>query len=787
MAFAFSTTVNVTFSWATDGIAKGWTSSAPNSLANVNNSTYFTSLTTNNSITYYNSDFATVAEQVALGCGPGLEAFRAQYACKIGGTKAIPTAAAGDLGPGASATGTLTVTDTTLTGVLTVINTNDEGAGLQFGTTAATGYNVRGSDGSPFKNVWYGVSSQTTLTVSLTGAFTDTPGSWSITGGTITINDPSFQCGVADFSGVLCNPSTVSGGFTSNGEFLSWGLDASGPGGVTEIQVRDATGTNVLSSLSGVLASLNVDGAGNITTTQGEFRSASGNNGQGCPTGSIRYSGTGITCGTLQVGLLSITGGVGFEPLVNSDEATTTVATSVDIPILANDFGINLATAPVELVSAPLNGSATIVGSGAGRFARYIPAPGFSGVDTFQYGVEVGAGVQTATVTVTVLDPPAPFAFAPQSGVAPGTTVTSNTISITGNVNPAAIVVSGAPGSAYSVGCTGVFTAVAGTIASNQTVCVRHTSAAGFGANATTVLTIGGVSGAFTSTTEAQDTSPDHFAFPSLVADPDALATSAAVVVAGINDAAAVSISGSGAPEYSVNGGPFTSGPGSITNGQSVTIRLIAGGALGSTRTATLDVGGVTATFSVTTRGNAADDQATVSRDTPSNIAILTNDAGFDLDAVIIDIVTGPANGSVTIVGSGASRVARYTPSPGFVGTDSFQYGLEQGPVVAVGTVTVRVIDDPDGDGISADVDNCQMVANANQRDTDGDGYGNPCDGDFNNDGRVNFTDLGIFRSRFGTTNPDADLDGNGGVNFTDLGRFRSLFGAPPGPSGLVP
>jgi hypothetical protein len=319
-AFAFSTTANVTFSWATDGLAKGWTSSAPNSLSSVSNSTYFTSLTGSNSLTYYNSDFATVAEQVALGCGTGLEAFRAQYACKVGGTKAVPTAAAGDLGPGASATGSLTVTNTALTGVLTVITTNDEGAGTQLGTTAATGYNVRSADGSPFKNVWYGVSSQTTLTVNLTGTFTDTPGSWSIDGGTVTFLDPGFQCGVADFSGVLCNPSTVSGGFNTNAEFLSWGLDASGPGGVTQIEVRDPSGANLLSTLSGVLASLNVvdsnnDGIGEISTVQGEFRNASGNNGQGCPTGSIRYNNTGISCGTLQVGLLNITGTVPVVPV----------------------------------------------------------------------------------------------------------------------------------------------------------------------------------------------------------------------------------------------------------------------------------------------------------------------------------------------------------------------------------------------------------------------------------------------------------------------------------------
>jgi hypothetical protein len=169
------------------------------------------------------------------------------------------------------------------------------------------------------------------------------------------------------------------------------------------------------------------------------------------------------------------------------------------------------------------------------------------------------------------------------------------------------------------------------------------------------------------------------------------------------------------------------------------------------------------------------------------DIPILANDVGFDLASALVEVVTAPQHGPVTVIGSGGGRVARYTPLPGYVGPDTFQYGIEDGVRVGVGMVTVQVIDDPDGDGISAEADNCQNVANANQRDTDGDGYGNLCDGDFNNDGRVNFADLGIFRSRFGTTNPDADFDGNGVVNFTDLGRFRLLFGSPPGPSGLVP
>jgi hypothetical protein len=214
-----------------------------------------------------------------------------------------------DFGPGAQATGVLTVTPTTLTGTLTVVTTNDEGAGPQPGTSAATGYNVRSADGSPFKNVWYGVSNQMTLTVNLTGTFTDS--SWEVTGGTVAFADPAFQCGVADFSGVLCNPSTVAGGFTSSGSFLSWGLDqATGAGTpVGPIPVFDAAGGALLDTLSGVLASVSIDAFGNLSTNQGEVRTASGSSGGGCPT-SIRYGGTSISCGTLQVSPLVISGTV---------------------------------------------------------------------------------------------------------------------------------------------------------------------------------------------------------------------------------------------------------------------------------------------------------------------------------------------------------------------------------------------------------------------------------------------------------------------------------------------
>ncbi|MFK7886712.1 MAG: ExeM/NucH family extracellular endonuclease [Gammaproteobacteria bacterium] len=90
---------------------------------------------------------------------------------------------------------------------------------------------------------------------------------------------------------------------------------------------------------------------------------------------------------------------------------------------------------------------------------------------------------------------------------------------------------------------------------------------------------------------------------------------------------------------------------------------------------------------------------------------------------------------------------------------------------------------DTDGDGVADSIDNCTIVANPDQRDTDGDGHGNICDADLNNDCIVNVVDLGILRTVFFTTDEDADFNGDGIVNVVDLGRLRTLFFSTPGPS----
>ncbi|MEM6638261.1 MAG: hypothetical protein AAF610_00020 [Pseudomonadota bacterium] len=101
-------------------------------------------------------------------------------------------------------------------------------------------------------------------------------------------------------------------------------------------------------------------------------------------------------------------------------------------------------------------------------------------------------------------------------------------------------------------------------------------------------------------------------------------------------------------------------------------------------------------------------------------------------------------------------------------------------------TLVVNEVADSDGDGVADDQDNCTDVPNAAQRDTNGDGYGNLCDADLNNDCVTNILDLGLFRTVFFTTDGDADFNGDGTVNFVDLGILRTLFFQAPGPSGVT-
>lgn len=96
------------------------------------------------------------------------------------------------------------------------------------------------------------------------------------------------------------------------------------------------------------------------------------------------------------------------------------------------------------------------------------------------------------------------------------------------------------------------------------------------------------------------DTTPNLFSFTAATnANPGAQVESNTVTISGINGAAPISIVGG---SYRINGGEFTAANGTVSNGNTLQLRTTASNNPGATSTATVNVGGLEAAFTSTTR-----------------------------------------------------------------------------------------------------------------------------------------------------------------------------------------
>ncbi|MEJ6003879.1 hypothetical protein WG898_25085, partial [Paucibacter sp. AS307] len=89
----------------------------------------------------------------------------------------------------------------------------------------------------------------------------------------------------------------------------------------------------------------------------------------------------------------------------------------------------------------------------------------------------------------------------------------------------------------------------------------------------------------------------------------------------------------------------------------------------------------------------------------------------------------------------------------------------------------IHYMADSDADGIPDYQDNAINVPNPDQRDTDGDGYGNATDADFNQDHEVDIFDLAMMDDAFFGSDADMDMNGDGFVDVFDLAMLDDLFG----------
>ncbi|MBL8470958.1 MAG: PKD domain-containing protein [Rhodocyclaceae bacterium] len=221
------------------------------------------------------------------------------------------------------------------------------------------------------------------------------------------------------------------------------------------------------------------------------------------------------------------------------------------------------------------------------------------GVFTVTLTVTDDRGASTSqSLTVNVAGPdtvPDPYSFTSISGAAVNTLVESNAATITGINAASPITVSGGE---YSI-AGGAYTSVAGTISNGQAVRVRLLTSSSGSTTRSATLTVGGVSATFSVTTGGGDTDPNAFSFTSVnnvaVAT---VVTSSTATIGGINAAAPISITGG---SYSISNGPFTSEPGTISNGQGIRVQVQASANYATTTTAVVTIGSVSGSFSVTT------------------------------------------------------------------------------------------------------------------------------------------------------------------------------------------
>ena len=122
----------------------------------------------------------------------------------------------------------------------------------------------------------------------------------------------------------------------------------------------------------------------------------------------------------------------------------------------------------------------------------------------------VGAGGTTTDTT------PNAFTFSDLTDVAVSTEQTATPVQISGIDTATAVTATGGTAAVCTgatVGTCGTFSAAPGNITNNQYVSARHTSSSSYSTAVATTVSIGGISDIFTTTTAAQDTTPNAFTF----------------------------------------------------------------------------------------------------------------------------------------------------------------------------------------------------------------------------------------------------------------------------------
>ncbi|MGD9537147.1 MAG: hypothetical protein AB7P52_05260 [Alphaproteobacteria bacterium] len=210
-------------------------------------------------------------------------------------------------------------------------------------------------------------------------------------------------------------------------------------------------------------------------------------------------------------------------------------------------------------------------------------------------------------------DTPDAFGFTDQTDVALSTLIESNIVQITGFDVDAPVSIAGDGNPEYRIctdgssdaNCDGSvvqsWTSSPGSIDTGQYLQLRLTSNASYDTMNSATVAVGFANDQWDVTTVAQDTTPDAFSFTDQTdVALSTLTTSNTVNITGITGSVSVSISGNGSPQFRIAGGSWVTS-GTITNGQTLQLRLTSNASGNTMNSATVTVGSANDQWDVTT------------------------------------------------------------------------------------------------------------------------------------------------------------------------------------------
>ncbi|MGI9542869.1 MAG: Ig-like domain-containing protein [Cyclobacteriaceae bacterium] len=426
---------------------------------------------------------------------------------------------------------------------------------------------------------------------------------------------------------------------------------------------------------------------------------------------TITDSNGGFSTGTVTIVVAPINDG----PQAIDDNANI----NEDTPALINVTGNDLDTEgdPLTVVIVTQGTSGTVVISGSNT-VTYTPFPNFNGTDSFTYTIHDGnGGISTATVTIVVSavndDPVAvnDFENTPED-VAITIEVVDNDVDVDGDLLSITAVTQGSNGTVVNNGDGTVTYTPNANFNGSDTFTYTITDGNGGFATASVTVFVGPINDDPIANDDFDITKEDNAVTTNVLANDNDPPDNDPLVVFTITQPA--------------NGMVVNNGDGTVTytpnldfNGTDTYTYSITDGN-GGTATATV-------TIIVQSRNDdpvAVLDITSTAEDTPVIIDVISNDFDVDGDAIRVQKVDNPANGTVV---NNKDGTVTYTPDPNFTGVDTFNYTITDnrgGFSTAIISVFVGIANDPptaSGD-VESTTEDTPVTTDVLSNDSDPDG-----------------------------------------------------------------